>query len=126
MMASITIRNGLPFISVLLYANNQQLQLENVLLDTGAAASVFRTDDLVTIGIIPTQADRIRFMTGIGGREAVIEKQIEQIAIANLVISPFTIQIGALDYELAINGIVGMDFLLPAAATIDLRNLTIT
>ena len=110
---------------MVLHANYQQLQIDDVLLDTGAAASIFRTDDLFAIGIIPTQTDRIRFMAGVGGRESVIEKQIEKIEIANLVISPMTIQLGAMDYGLQINGIVGMDFLLAAGATIDLHRLTI-
>jgi len=71
-MAPITIVNGLPFITVVIYANNQQLLIENVLLDTGAAASVFRTDDLAMIGVVPERKDQLRFMSGIGGREPVI------------------------------------------------------
>jgi hypothetical protein len=125
-MTPITIRERLPFISVVLTANGQQLQIHNVLLDTGAAASVFRTDDLLAIGVIPALTDEIRFMSGIGGREAVIEKQIEKLTVGNLVVSPFTIQLGSVDYGFSMNGIIGMDFLIAAGATIDLRALTIT
>jgi hypothetical protein len=125
-MTTIAVRDGLPFISVVLTANGQQLQISNVLLDTGAASSVFRTDDLLTIGVVPSPTDQIRFMSGIGGREAVIEKQIEMLAIGDLSVSSFTIQLGTLDYGFAINGIVGMDFLLATGARIDLRTLTVT
>jgi hypothetical protein len=125
-VTTITVRDRLPFIAVVLIANGQRLQISDVLLDTGAAASVFRTDDLLTIGVVPSPTDQIRFMAGIGGREAVIEKQIETLAVGNLIISPFTIQLGAVDYGFAINGIMGMDFLLTAGAVIDLHTLTIT
>lgn len=125
-MPTITVRDGLPFISVALIANGQQLQISNVLLDTGAAASVFRTDDLLTIGVVPSPTDQIRFMSGIGGHEAVIEKQIETLTVGNLAVSPFIIQPGAIDYGFVINGIIGMDFLFATGAIIDLRSLTVT
>jgi hypothetical protein len=124
-MSTITIRNGLPFISVILTANGQQLQITDVLLDTGAGASVFKTDDLLTIGVVPSLTDRIRFMSGIGGREAVIEKQIDALTVGTRTLHPFTIQLGAVNYGFIINGIVGMDFLLAAGAIIDLNTLTL-
>jgi len=125
-MTAVIMRDGLPFVSVELTANGQQIQIPNVLIDTGAAASIFRTDDLLTIGIVPSPTDQIRFMSGVGGREAVIEKQIENLTVGNLSVSPFTIQLGAMDYGLAINGIVGMDFLFTTGATINFRTLTVT
>lgn len=125
-MAAITIINGLAFVAVVLHANNQNLLIEKVLLDTGAAASVFRTDDLATIDVVPERKDRLRFMSGIGGREPVIEKQIEKIEVGNLVLTPFVMQLGAIDYGFAINGILGMDFLLKTGTVINIRQLTIT
>jgi len=125
MTAPIILRYGLPFVSVVIDANDQQLRLENVLLDTGAAATVFRTDDLLAIGVMPAPTDHVRFMAGIGGREAVIEKQIDKLVVGNLLVAPFTIQLGAMDYGFEINGIVGMDFLLATRATIDLSKLVV-
>ncbi len=124
-MTVITVVYGLPFIGVTLYANNQRLQLENVLLDTGSAASVFRTDDLLWIGVTIQPQDRIRFMSGIGGREAVIEKQIEKIEVGTLNATPFSIQLGALDYGFPINGILGADFLMRTHAIVDFQALQV-
>lgn len=124
-MTVIIVRDRLPFVSVELTANGQRLQISNVLLDTGAAVSVFRTDDLSTIGIVPLPTDQIRFMSGVGGREAVIEKQTDTLTVGNLTISPFTIQLGIMDYGFAINGIIGMDFLATTRAIIDFRTPTI-
>ena len=124
-MVSITIQYGLPFVSVLLSANKQTIKLPTVLLDTGSAACVFKTERLATIGVTPSGEDMIRFMTGIGGREGVVEKQIDTVEIGALRVSPFTIQIGALNYGFVLDGILGLDFLLKSGAHIDFKMLTI-
>lgn len=38
----------------------------------------------------------------------------------------FTIEVGVMDYGLAINGILGMDFLIETGAIIDLARMEIT
>jgi hypothetical protein len=122
-MNPITMINRLPFVAVTLRANGQILQLQRVLLDTGSAGSLFKTDDLRGIGVTGELTDRIRFMSGIGGREAVIEKQIETLEVGNLIAHPFKIQMGSLSYDFAMDGILGADFLLATNAIIDFRNL---
>jgi hypothetical protein len=124
-MPLITVKYGLPFVSISLRANGQTLNLTTVLLDSGSAACVFRTELLEAIGVVPDRTDTIRFMTGIGGREAVIEKQIDAIEIGNLGVTPFIVQIGELDYGFAIDGILGSDFLFEAGAQVNFKSLSI-
>ncbi len=122
-MTSIAILYNLPFVSVTLRANGQTLHLQRVLLDSGSAGSLFKTDDLRSIGVTGEMTDRIRFMSGIGGREAVIEKQIDALEVGNLIAQPFKIQMGSLAYDFAMDGILGADFLLVTNAIIDFKNL---
>jgi hypothetical protein len=122
-MPSITIAHGLPFVDVILSANNQELLVTNVVLDTGSVASIFRADDVELIGIFVTPEDRIRMLSGIGGQEGVIEKKIDRITVGSLTVSPVIIQIGGVRYGYSINGILGIDFLLQTGATIDLQRL---
>jgi hypothetical protein len=61
-MPSITIAHRLPFITVQIQANNRTLVLNEVLLDTGSAASIFRTEALEKLGITLEPEDRMRFM----------------------------------------------------------------
>ena len=63
---------------------------------------------------------------GIGGVEYVIEKQIDQLSIGKLAMTGFTIQMGALDYGMQINGIIGADFLLKTGAKLDFDRLLIS
>jgi hypothetical protein len=125
MMAAIQIDHHLPFVEVILYANTRTLILPRVLLDTGSAATIFRTDDLLSIGVTPQPEDTIHYMSGIGGVESVIEKEIEAIEIDGIRVSPFQIQLGALDYGISMNGILGFDFLLRAEVLIDFKSLQI-
>ena len=46
----IEVQEGLPFVTVLIEQGDKQLQLENVLLDTGSAGSIFSSDRLDIIG----------------------------------------------------------------------------
>ncbi len=124
-MAPIRIAHHLPFVSVDLRHKEQVLQLENVLVDTGSAATIFKTEDLANIGIELEPDDPIHYMVGVGGREIVIEKQIDSVAIGHLIAAPFTVQMGALDYGFSIDGIIGLDFLLHVRAIINLRDRVI-
>ena len=124
-MTAIVIDHDLPFIQVVLYTNAKSLILPRVLLDTGSAATVFRTDDLLQIGILPQPEDTIRYMAGIGGIESVVEKEIEIIEVAGASLNSFKVQLGALDYGVPMNGILGLDFLLQAEMQIDFGKLQI-
>ena len=124
-MSTITINDGLPFITVTLRVNGQALTLQRVLVDTGSAASIFKTDELAKLGIIPRPEDPIRTMTGVGGKEFIIQKQISGIEVGDLKTGPFIIQMGALDYDIPIEGILGTDFLLAVEAVIDFAAMQI-
>jgi hypothetical protein len=124
-MARIHIADYLPFVSVVVHANGMKLPLQRVLLDTGAARTTFRTRDLEKLGITTGGEDKIRYMTGIGGREGVVEKEIGAVEIDDLILTPFTIYLAALKYDIPMNGILGLDFLLQTGAVIDLNALEI-
>ena len=117
--------DGLPFIDVQLTINQQVIVVDNVLLDTGSAASLFSVDFLSGYGVLPEPNDRIREMIGIGGREYVFEKMINEIKIDELYLQDTPIQIGSMDYGFQINGILGSNFLIEARAIIDFNDLNI-
>jgi hypothetical protein len=116
----------LPFVQVTVYANGKAVTLQRVLLDTGSAGTIFKTDDMETIGLKLGNEDRIRYMVGIGGTESVIEKEVEAIEIGDLRVSRFLVQLGALNYGFEIDGILGADFLLQAKAQINFNTLILS
>ena len=125
-MIPITIDHHLPFVEVRLYDKGKSLVLPQVLLDSGSAGTVFDIDALMSIGIEAHPNDTIREMVGVGGGiEYVIEKTIERIEVGNLVVSPFKIQVGALDYRIQMRGILGFDFLQQSGALVNFNTLQI-
>jgi hypothetical protein len=95
-----------------LFTKGRKLQLGSVLVDTGSAGTVFSADRMGEVGLRYDPADRVHRIRGVGGVEFVFTKQLESLAIGSLVASDFEVEIGALDYGLPIEGIVGTDFLV--------------
>ncbi|MCC6803159.1 MAG: aspartyl protease family protein [Anaerolineae bacterium] len=121
----IRITDGLPLVAATIRANGQELLLENLLLDTGSGGTVLKADHLIRLGVVPLPTDRLRFLRGVGGDEAVIEKTIDALQVGSLAVEPFIVQMGAMDYGVPMDGIVGLDFLYRAHAIIDFGALQV-
>lgn len=119
-MSTIRIESNVPFVSVIVRANGFALHLDRVLLDTGSGTTIFKTNLLETIGVKAQGSDIVRVMTGIGGSEHVVEKIVDSVEVNGFSVSPFRIEIGAMNYGFPLDGILGMDFLLGINAIIDL------
>ena len=121
----ITLRRGCPYIIVTLTFRDERVQLENILLDTGSAGSVFATDKLAPVGLKYEPSDPLYTIRGVGGAEFVFVKRIDRLMIDRLSVQDFEIEVGALDYGFEIDGILGMDFLTAVGAVIDLNRMEI-
>lgn len=122
---NIQVRDGLPYVTVTLLYRGQQLDLANMLLDTGSAGTLFAADQVLAVGLQYEADDPVQRIQGIGGAEFVFVKRIDRLSVGELQVSDFAIEVGAMDYGFAINGIVGTDFLLQVGAVIDLSRLEI-
>lgn len=121
----VQLRQGLPYITAKIEYEGRQLELSNVLLDTGSVGSIFSTDKLLTIGLHYEPDDLVHRIRGVGGAEFVFTKQIGCLALDELQVTNFEIEVGAMDYGFEIDGIIGMDFLTKVGAVIDLLHLEI-
>ena len=95
----------LPYVSVTLGYRQKELHLSRVLLDTGSAGSVFAADLLAPLGIEPESTDRIRRILGVGGSEYVYSKNIDELALGDLKVQDFEIQVRAMSYGFPLDGI---------------------
>ncbi|QTA83351.1 Aspartyl protease domain-containing protein [Desulfonema limicola] len=111
------------FASASLIYSDKQLVCKNVLVDTGSAGTVFSIDKLLEIGMKPEPEDVIRELRGVGGTEFVFVKKIDTLKLGDFKITDFEIEIGAMDYGMEIDGIIGLDFLLKVKAKIDLEQM---
>ncbi len=115
----------LPFVNATLGFGGRQLTFKRVLLDTGSGGSVFAADAVRNLGIEPSGDDILRRIRGVGGAEFVYSKRVESLAVGNMSVEAFEVQIGAMEYGFPLQGLLGMDFLLATRAVIDLGSLEI-
>lgn len=121
----VRLEGGLLYVTAELSYKGQTLTLNEVILDTGSAATLFSSDEVVKLGLVPEPRDPIRRIRGVGGSEFVISKQLDFLSLGDLQRSSVPVQIGTMDYGFPIQGIIGLDFLLDAGAVIDLERLEI-
>jgi len=121
----IRLEGGLAFVEVTLTHKGRSLSLQNVILDTGSAATLFSADEVAKVGVVPEPQDPIRRVLGVGGSEFVFSKQIEKLVLGEMELAAFPIQVGAMDYGFPLQGLLGMDFFLQSKAVIDLGTLEI-
>lgn len=122
-MVKLDYKYGLPFCQVTLIYKGKSMSLDNVLIDTGSAGSVFKMDKVDELGITIEDDDTIDTISGVGGVEFVYNKNISGISIGDLDVRDFTIEVGVMDYGFEINGIIGMDFMRGVGAIIDLDKM---
>lgn len=125
-MVKLKLNYGLPFCHVMLTYKGKSLVLDNVLVDTGSGGSIFKMDKVDELGITIEKDDIIETISGIGGSEFVYKKDVDKLQLGESEVIDFTIEVGVMDYGLAINGILGMDFLIETGAIIDLARMEIT
>lgn len=123
---NLSIRYGLPFVTAVVEYDGQKLELDNVLLDTGSAGTLFQVDRLVTIGLRMEPEDLIHRIQGVGGAEFVFSKRVDGLNVGGLSVERFEVEVGAMDYGFELDGIIGLDFLQAVRARIDLGELTIS
>jgi predicted aspartyl protease len=119
------VRDGLPYVTVTLRYRGQQLDLANVLVDTGSAGTLLAADQVLAVGLQYEADDQVERIRGVGGAEFVFIKRVDRLSVGELQVSDFAIEVGAMDYGFALDGILGMDFLLQVGAVIDLSRLEI-
>lgn len=121
----IRVEDGLAFVSATIRYNDQSIELDNMLLDTGSVGTMLAIDQIETLNLSAEPGDTIYRVVGIGGAEYVFSKNVDLLSVGHLQVSNFTVEFGAMRYGFALDGIVGLDFLLETGAVIDLMQLDI-
>lgn len=83
---------------------------------------LFSADRLLELGVVPEPSDALHRLRGVGGTEYAFTKRLDLLAVDEMKILDFEIEVGAMDYGFPADGILGLDYLLQAGALIDLRN----
>ena len=119
-------RHDLVYVTATLTYRGTAVEIQDVLVDTGAASTVINADMAADVGIYLEATDQLRRLRGVGGHEHVFLRNVERFAVGDHGLDGFDIEVGEMDYGFDLGGIIGMDFLRAARAIIDLGSLTMT
>lgn len=117
------LRDGLLFASLSITYKGKTKKVENVVLDTGAAQSIVSPDAVEELGITVEPEDMIVTCYGIGGKQYAVAKRVNGISFGSFKLRDRTIDLGPVDFNGEINGLLGLDLLMEVGAVIDLKNL---
>ena len=115
--------DGLLFSEVTLVHRSQTMVVPRVVIDTGAAESIISIDAVDDLFQSYEPEDRIRFMVGIGGREAAIRRKIDQVYFHSFLLADIAIDFGRIGEYSDINGLIGLDVLVPGKFIVDLNQM---
>ncbi|MFN2241098.1 MAG: retropepsin-like aspartic protease [Anaerolineae bacterium] len=121
----LALKDELPFVCVTVSYQGTEIEVTDVLVDTGSATTILAADQVARIGIVPELADVLYTVRGVGGIETVFTRRVEHLRIGHREIAGFEIEVGGMDYGFEIQGILGMDFLTQAGAIINLHDLSL-
>lgn len=122
-MKKLIIENGLLLTDMQIEFNKQSLHLQRVLVDTGSGSTIISTDLAESIGIVPEINDTIYRISGVGGSEFVYSKKIDSVRIGEGKTEISELEIGAMNYGFALDGIIGLDLLQQLKAVINIDEL---
>ena len=119
------LKDNLPFVTVTVGYLGQKVDIENVLVDTGSASTIFAADLVATIQLVPLPDDILHIIRGVGGSETVFSRVVDYVQVGQQRLTQMEIEVGSMDYGFVINGILGMDFLTQTGAILNLRDMRI-
>jgi len=125
MAIDLRLLHGLPVVCIDVVFAGRQLHMENVLLDTGSAGTILDADRVADIGVRPEGTDRTAIIHGVGGTEIVFTKWFDTVVLGDWAVNKCKIEIGAMDYGIAIDGILGFDFMRAAGLIIDTNRMQV-
>ena len=115
------LKDNLSFTSAVIGYKGSEVEVANVLIDTGSASSIFSADIVEQIQIVPSPQDTLQVIRGIGGTEVVFKRRVDFLELGEFRLPNFEIEVGGMDYGFKIHGILGMDFLIGSGAIINLK-----
>jgi predicted aspartyl protease len=119
------LKDNLPLTTVTIGYQGASIDISDVLVDTGSGATVISVDFSSRIGIVPCGNDTLCTIRGVGGSEVVFVRRVDFLRVGEKSVADFEIEVGGMDYGFAINGILGMDFLIAAGTVINLHEMKI-
>lgn len=119
-------KSGLLFVDMNIGYKGNNVLLNNVVVDTGAAHTIINPDSVFELGIKAEADDEFITMYGVGGEHYSYRKNVNAISLGRNCLENIKIDFGLIDENGYINGLLGLDVLLKLGITINLKELKLS
>jgi hypothetical protein len=116
-------KNNLLFTSIKLSYHGKIIEIDNIVVDTGASFCIIEPSALESLDFHVTIDDEIETFYGVNGIYNYIKRKADSIILDDLTINNLDFYIGTVDEN--INGLLGLDVLIKSNAIINLDNMNI-
>lgn len=116
--------DGLLLASLTITYRGQSKIIDRMAIDTGAAHTIIVSDAVDDIGIAFKIGDPINRSFGVGGTDYAFEKTVDSLKFGEFQMTSKQLDFGQIDWD--INGLIGLDILIPGRFLIDLDTMDIT
>ncbi|AQS05041.1 retropepsin-like aspartic protease [Clostridium beijerinckii] len=117
-------KNGLLYTSIKMIHEGKCVNIDDVIIDTGAFHTIITTDFLDELGAKFSNDDKLIEASGYGGASSyAVRKRIDSISCNFSSLKDFKIDFGEIDPNERVNGLLGLDFLREAKIILDLDEL---
>lgn len=116
------LRKELPFVNCRVEYEAKTVELE-ALIDTGSAGTMLSSDVAEKLGLDVMTGEDAYIVYGIGGEDSVYTHHISRLVIGNHAAIDLIAEIGAMNYGIQMDAIIGADVLQAIGAVIRMRPL---
>lgn len=93
----LTLRDGLILVPVTIVYQGREIQIPDLVVDTGSATTLLSADVVAQIGITPEFHDVLHVVRGVGGAEVVFGRRVDRLQVGTRAVEQFEIEVGGLE-----------------------------
>lgn len=116
-------KNGLLYTSIKLKYGSKIVEINNIVVDTGASFCIIEPSAIETLGITINKSDEIETFYGVNGAYSYVKRIAESIIIDKVTLNNIEFYLGTIDEN--INGLLGLDALIKSKSIINLDKMRI-
>ncbi|MGH4118954.1 retropepsin-like aspartic protease [Clostridium sp.] len=116
-------KDGLLYTSLKISYHGKTVEINNIVVDTGASFCIIEPSSIEELGIILNKDDEIETFYGVNGIFSYVKRTADSIILDKVILNNIDFYMGTIDDN--INGLLGLDVLIKSNASINIGDMNI-